>query len=126
MLLKSFDTATVGFLAGILASAFGAGMGFMAWRDALPTKEDIKAANKVAELALENSKQSRVTANGCNSQLSVLRRSVAGGVAKSIASPRPNGRREEARRAAVLRYRLLLGQGWTQEDALEQVIEEAY
>lgn len=108
----------LGFLGGLLAGGFGAGVSFQVWVSDRPTKVEMTAA--LSPLA-EDARAARAEAFGVRQDIRQLRQDLAGFAGRALAR-RPQDREAAAGKAARL-YRQEVARGVSPDEAMARVLE---
>ena len=108
----------VGFVLGIIASAFGAGVSFQVWVANRPTLEQL--ADAVAPVS-QDAKAARAEAFTATQEIRALRKDLARFAGRALTFA-PEAR-DSAGKAALLMYERELAHGVSPADAMMHVLE---
>lgn len=108
------------FLAGVISTAFGAGVTFAIWNGSHPT--EVRVAEMLSETKID-AKEARRSAMSISEDLKGLREDLSRGFGRAYA-PRPQLRDDFGKRA-VLQYTRLVQSGIAPDKAMRAIIEES-
>lgn len=135
--MSEFTPKLAAFLAGVISTAFGAGITFAAWQGSHPTDVEIATALGCAAYpgaslktcpAATDARRAREETLQLINDLRVMRRDLAKGFGRALAAPGKTAdqrmvNREAAGREAAAMYKEAIQKGATPEDAMAWVLE---